>query len=92
MYQNLKLYHFFFFIRWGCLLHFITLLHNLLMSANAELIIVELISEEEWCSELAYLFAAFRHLNRLIERMYGKNGNLLLSTDNLQEFGSNSPL
>ncbi|XP_025419701.1 zinc finger BED domain-containing protein 5-like [Sipha flava] len=44
------------------------------------------LSDEFWCSKLAYLADIFEHLNQLNLSMQGENQNLLISTDKMTAF------
>ena len=46
----------------------------------------DLLSDEIWCSELAFLADIFEHLNHLNSSMQGENESILSSTDKLHGF------
>ena len=47
---------------------------------------VECLSDEHWCSKLAYLTDIFHKLNLLNSGMQGRNENILSSTDKINAF------
>lgn len=44
------------------------------------------LTDERWCTTLAYLADIFWHLNELNVKLQGKNENILSSTDKIQGF------